>query len=259
MASKKGKTVASDACELCGAWAEFSAIPLWPEAGSPPPPDLTRVALCASCLADGVPPGWHIVPLAVAGTKERAMPAPQPGDLPRTYRWNLWQRPDGTTFLSLGHPRDPIEQEQLVRTFESENWQTAAQEAFGSAPEIDAALGPLVAVLHQFPSVLTTTAKLEDTPPGPRHAVIGLTIDTVWCLRWLLGALAAISPRHGKTPWELVVDADPEWIRKLPPNGMALTLKIRLPDAELASLADFAEDLSDQTPLAEIRNALSQS
>jgi len=188
------------------------------------------------------------------------MSTPQTEELPRTYRWNLWQRQDGTTFLSLGHPRDPVEREQLLRTFESENWQTAAQEAFGSAPEIDAALGPLVGVLHQFPSVLMTTAKLEDTQTGPRHAVIGLTIDTVFCLRWLLRALAAITPRHRSTPWELVVQADQEWMRKLPPNGIPLTLKLCLHDADLASLADFADDLSEQTPLAEIlRNAQRQS
>lgn len=250
MASKKRKAVASDSCELCGAWAEFSAIPVWPEAGSPPPPDLTSVALCASCLADGVPPGWHVIPLPVAA-KKQAMPVPET-DLPRTYRWNLWRRQDGTTFLSLRHPRDRVEREQLLRTFESENWQTAAQEAFGSAPEIDAALKPLVAILHQFPSVLTTTAKLEGTEPGPRHAVIGLTLDTVFCLRWLLRALAAISPRHRAIPWELVVDANEEWMRKLPPDGMALTLKLCLTDATLASLAGFTADLSEQTPLAEI-------
>ena len=90
-------------CGLCGAWAEFEAVPFLPEAGSPLPPDLTSVSLCSSCLADGVPPGWHIVSLPVVGTVERAMPTPQT-EVPRTYRWNLWQRQDGTTFLSLGHP-----------------------------------------------------------------------------------------------------------------------------------------------------------
>ena len=235
-------------CELCGAWAEFTAVPLWPESGSLPPPDLASVALCGSCLADGVPPGWHTMPLPVAGKAESAMPTPQTEDLPRTYRWNLWKRPDGTNFLSWGQPRDPVEHEQLVRTFESENWQTAAQEAFGSAPEIDTALRPLVGVLHHFPSVLVATARLDHTEHGQRLAVIGLTIDSVWCLRRLLCSLTAASPQQSKTAWELLVDADDGWLRTLPPNGMALTLKIHLRDAAPVSLADFADDLSAQTP-----------
>lgn len=238
-------------CGLCGAWAEFEAVPFLPETGSAIPPDLAAISLCASCLADGVPPGWHIVPLPVAGTVERAMPAPQT-DLPKTYRWNLWQREDGTTFLSLGHPRDPVEREQLVRTFEAENWQTAAKEAFGTAPEIDESLESLVGVLHQFPSVLITTAKLEHTEHGQRCAVIGLTIDTVRCLRLLLRAFAAISHHQQAIPWELVVDADEEWMRKLPPHGLALTLRLCPEDGTLASLAGFTDELSEQTPLAKI-------
>ncbi len=246
-------------CGLCGAWAEFEAVPFLPETGSAIPPDLTAVSLCASCMADGAPPGWHIGALPVAGTVERAMPTPQT-DLPRTYRWNLWQREDGTTFLSLGHPRDPVEREQLVRTFESENWQTAAQEAFGTAPEIDAALESLVGVLHQFPRVLITTAKVGQSEHGQRRAVIGLTIDTVWCLRLLLRAFAAISHRQQAIPWELVVDGDEEWIRRLPPHGLALTLRLCPVDENLASLAGFTDELSEQTPLAKIqRNAGSAS
>ena len=84
------------------------------------------------------------------------------------------------------------------------------------------------------------------------HAVIGLTIDSMWCLRRLLRALTAPSPRYRKTAWELVVDADDGWLRKLPPNGMALTLKIHLHDTALASLDDLADDLSEQTPLAQM-------
>jgi hypothetical protein len=265
--SKKQLAVAADGCELCGASAEFSAIPLWPESGSPPPPGLTRVSLCASCLADGVPPGWHIVKRQPprANAKKRRVSA-QPLDLPTAiYRWNIWRRDDGTTFLSLGHARDPVESETLVRSFEAENWLRAEQVAFGTTPPIDKMLEPLVGVLHQYPRVLITKATLGHNERGEDRAVIGLTIDTVSCLRRLLRALVATNDRPPKpcrlaVSWELAMDVDAEWFRKLPPNGMALTLTLCSADGTLAGVAGFTVKLAAQTPLAKIlRNAQRQS
>ena len=75
-------------------------------------------------------------------------------DTDKMRRWEVWQRDDGTTYLTWGTKATPTDSEKLVSTFYSANWLSAEREAFGSDPEIDAALGrlpPIEAFLRQRP------------------------------------------------------------------------------------------------------------
>ena len=73
-------------------------------------------------------------------------------------RWEVWRRQDGTTYLTWGTKENPVETETLVSSFYSANWLSAEREAFGSDPEIDEGVQPLVEVLHLFSGVMSTTA-----------------------------------------------------------------------------------------------------
>jgi hypothetical protein len=51
-------------CDVCGAVPEYRATLIAKPFTVPPEGFSGGVDLCAPCVAEGVPPGWHLAPLA---------------------------------------------------------------------------------------------------------------------------------------------------------------------------------------------------
>ena len=114
-------------------------------------------------------------------------------------RWEVWQRQDGTTYLTWGTKAQPVETEKLVSTFYSANWLSAEREAFGTEPEIDDGVQPLVEIMHLFAGVMTMAACQGHPERGDDCAILGLTFDDTPALKTLSAALCEVARRRSGT------------------------------------------------------------
>jgi hypothetical protein len=165
--------------------------------------------------------------------------------LTKLRRWEVWRRQDGTTYLTWGTKEHPVETETLVSSFYSANWLSAEREAFGSDPEIDEGVQPLVEVLHLFSGVMSTTACQGHPERGDNCAIIGLTFDDALCLKTFSRALRELERRDPSLLCDMMLDE--ERSLELPPEALAFELAIydadgqSLPSPRL--LLDFAHGL----------------
>jgi len=139
-------------------------------------------------------------------------------------RWEVWQRQDGTTYLTWGTKAQPIETEKLVSTFYSANWMTAEREAFGSDPEIDEGVQPLVEVMQLFAGVMTISACQGHPDRGDDCALMGLTFDDTASLKKFSAALYEVARHEPPVMWELRLDESRTL--ELPPEALAFELTI---------------------------------
>ncbi len=158
-------------------------------------------------------------------------------------RWEVWQRQDGTTYLTWGTKDPPIDSEKLVSTFYSANWLSAEREAFGSEPEIDEGIQPLVEVVQLFAGVMTMAACQGHPDRGDDCAVLGLTFDDVMSLKGFTTALREVALQEPPLSWDLRLDESRTL--ELPIEAFAFELMIfdeaGVPDPEL--LRGFAQAL----------------
>jgi hypothetical protein len=145
-------------------------------------------------------------------------------DTEKLRRWEVWQREDGTTYLTWGTKATPTDAEQLISTFYSANWLSAEREAFGSDPEIDEGIQPLVEVVHQFPGVMAMAACQGHPDRGDDCAVIGLTFDDPLSLKTFAAALCQLAKLDPPVSWDLRLDE--ARTQDLPPEALAFELTL---------------------------------
>ena len=139
-------------------------------------------------------------------------------------RWEVWQRQDGTTYLTWGTRPQPLDNEKLVSTFYSANWLSAEREAFGSEPEIDDGVQPLVEVVQLFAGVMTMAACQGHPERGDDCAVLGLTFDDPPSLKGFTTALREVVFAQPPLSWDLRLDE--MRTLELPPEAFAFELMI---------------------------------
>ena len=139
-------------------------------------------------------------------------------------RWEVWQRQDGTTYLTWGTKSQPVETEKLVSTFYSANWLSAEREAFGTDPEIDEGVQPLVEIMHLFAGVMTMAACQGHPERGDDCAILGLTFDDIPALKTLAAALSEVARQEPPLMWDLRLDETRTL--DLPPEALAFELMI---------------------------------
>jgi len=172
--------------------------------------------------------------------------------LPKLRRWEVWERADGSRYLTFGQKQHPAEHETLVQTFLAADWLSAEREAFGHEPELDAGVQPLLEVISLFPGVLTMAACEGHPERGDDCAVLGLSFDDLGALRGFLSALQTVAHKNPDLRWDLRLEE--QRMAELPDDALALEWMVfdenGVPSAEL--LRGLAHTLLAASGVAEI-------
>lgn len=155
-------------------------------------------------------------------------------------RWEVWKRPDGSTYLVWGTKRRPVADETLVSTFFSDTWLTAQWEAFAMEPETDEAIEPLMRICELFSGCMTLHACQGHAERDDDCAIIGLAFDDVLCFKAFYEALVNTEAPNLLT-WLLRIDD--ERLLDLPPEALAFELVLAEVDEEDFSDIPNPDDL----------------
>lgn len=115
-----------------------------------------------------------------ARRRHRALQAAR-GSASDLRNWQIWRDPLGDEILIWGRAKPSRYDElTLVFEFQSENWLTAHQIAFGRRPAIDTNIRELVALINDLPGMQTTGCCQGHR--GKSHAYVGLHLDNLQAL-----------------------------------------------------------------------------